>query len=119
MGKYIHSVHQLELLLFLKRYPERNWPVQDLADELYSNPQTVETALTIFVRAGFVIEVKSSPRTFRYQPKDPKLDGFVTELLVAYRDYRVRVIELIFATRRHTVQEIADAFRMTDKLEDD
>src|SRR5581483_8063314 len=110
---------QLELLLLLKRYPERAWPVRDLARELYSNPASVETEVERLVRVGLVSEENGDPvNAYRYQPKDSLQDADVMALMEAYRDYRVRVIELIFSKPTQTMQDLADAFRLTDKSED-
>jgi hypothetical protein len=117
--KHISSVHQLELLLLLKRYQDRAWTASELARELYTSPTAVEQNLRSFVHAKLAQSEPGQPTdvpSYRYMPDD--WDSQVIELVDAYRHYRVRVIDMIFSTTNDSLKDFSDAFRLKRPEED-
>jgi hypothetical protein len=106
-------VHQLELLLLLKRYQDRAWTAGELARELYTSPTAVEQNLQRFVESRLAKAEPAAPGevpAYRYMGDDS--DAQVVELVEAYKHYRVRVIDAIFSASSDTLKDFSDAFRL-------
>ena len=58
----INSVEQLEMLLLLKRHPEKEWTAQEMSRALSSNPDAVASRLVSF-EAVRLVAVKPGPGT--------------------------------------------------------
>jgi hypothetical protein len=108
IGEHIRSVWALELLLRLKREPDRRWRPDDLVRELRASTSLVADNLQRFERGGFVIV--DSAGEFRYAPASPVLADLAEVLERAYRERPVAIINLI-AAPPDPIQGLADAFR--------
>jgi hypothetical protein len=109
VGEHIHSVEQLEVLLLLRRAPEREWTASDVAVELATVPQSAADRLEDLAHRGFL--AKAAER-YRYDGSDHGRDAAVGELEDAYARRRVTVIGLIFAKPSESIRTFADAFRI-------
>lgn len=112
-------MHGLELLLLLKRYQDRAWAPSELARELYTSPSSVEQNLRSFINAKLVIQEPgqhSDVPSYRYWSDD--WDAQVIGLVDAYKNYRVRVIDMIFSAKSDTLKDFSDAFRLKRPEED-
>lgn len=113
-------MHQLEVLLLVRRYSDRRWLAREIARELYTEPQAVVDELELLRKTGFVICISAdNPLENRYQYKaeTAELDAVLTDLVEAYRQYRFRVIDTIFATPEDHVKHFSDAFKLRRKEE--
>ncbi len=108
MREHVRSVWALELLLLLKRDPERCWPAADLVRELRGSQMLVANNLAQFQRGGIVVHDDND--CYRYAPVSPVLDGLCGALEDAYRERPVAIINLI-AAPPDPVQGLADAFK--------
>jgi hypothetical protein len=115
--KHIDSVHQLELLLLLKRYEERGWQCSELARELYTNAHACEDNLERFVNDGLIRRFEDGGKTY-FQYKAGDSDAQVIELIEAYKHYRVRIIDTIFSKSSNSLKNFSDAFRFSKDKED-
>lgn len=106
--EHVRSVWALELLLLLKRDPERCWPPAELVRELRASTNLVNDNLARFERGGLVI--RDDTECFRYAPASPVLAGLSERLEAAYRERPVAIINLI-AAPPDPVQGLADAFK--------
>ena len=106
--EHVRSVWAVELLLVLKRDPERSWPAADLVRELRASAMLVSDNLQRFERSGLV--VKDDDDRWRYAPASPVLEQLTSLLEAAYRERPVSIINLI-ATPPDPVQGLADAFK--------
>ena len=106
--EHVRSVWAVELLLVLKRDPERCWPAAALVGELRASTTLVKDNLQRFERSGLVL--KDDRDCWRYAPASPVLDELAGKLEAAYRERPVSVINLI-ATSPDPVQGLADAFK--------
>ncbi len=114
LQKNIDSVHQLEVLLLLRRYSDRGWLAREIARELYTEPLAVADELKRLEKLGFLTCVSASnplEDRYRYQAATPELDTVMTDLSEAYRSYRFRVIDAIFATPEDHIKHFSDAFK--------
>jgi DNA-binding MarR family transcriptional regulator len=109
IGKHIHSVAQLEILLMLLREPERTWTSVEITKGLYLESQMVTQLLTDIVQRGFVVRTESS---FRYQPTSDADRQLIERLAQVYQERRVAVIAEIFSKPIDFIKAFADAFRL-------
>jgi hypothetical protein len=106
--EHIRSMWALELLLLLRREPERGWSAGELVRELRASGGLVEDNLRRFQTSGLVLADEAG--AWRYAPAGPALDGLCAELEAAYRARPVAVINMI-ARPADPLQSLADAFR--------
>lgn len=109
--KKIDSVETLETLLLLRNESNRSWYASEISLQLRSHPDSVAARLVHLVQGGLVHETVEEDRTcYRYYPRSPDLDGFVTELSRAYLIRRYSVINMIYANAKDPIQKLANAF---------
>lgn len=106
--EHVRTVWAVELLLLLKRDPDRRWAAADLVRELRASTPLVNDNLQRFERSG--LAVRDEGDQWRYAPAMPMLDQLADRLEAAYRERPVAVINLI-AAPPDPVQGLADAFK--------
>jgi hypothetical protein len=104
----VGSVWALELLLFVRAYPDRPWTPAELARELRSNEQLAAGALAVFEAAGLAVR---GPDGFVYAPASAELNALAGKLAQAYRERPVAVVNAIVSSRTSSLRSFADAFR--------
>jgi hypothetical protein len=114
--QFMESVEQLEVLLLLRRSPERAWSAGEVARELYSHPTSVIQRLELLLGQGLLRE--HGQGCFQYAPRSSDLDRTVGVLAELYRERRVAIITLIASKPLENVKAFADAFRIRKKRED-
>lgn len=110
--RHIDSVHQLELLLLLKRYEDRAWTASELARELYTSSIATEESLRRFVDLKLVSNETKSEQDTAYRYIAGEQDGNVSELMEAYKQYRVRIIDTIFSKSTDSLRDFSNAFKL-------
>jgi hypothetical protein len=106
--EHVRSVWAVELLLVLKRDPERRWPPDALTAELRASSSLVVDNLQRFERSG--LAMRDEAAGWRYAPASPLIAELADRLERAYRERPVSVINLI-AAPPDPVQGLADAFK--------
>ena len=96
----------VELLLVLRRDPDRCWAPAELVRELRASQSLVADNLQRFLTSGLVAPEVDC---YRYAPASPVLDELCARLESAYRERPVAVINLI--ARPDPLQSLADAFK--------
>jgi DNA-binding IclR family transcriptional regulator len=104
---YISSVWALELLLLLRRDPERAWTAAALVRELRASTSLVSDNLARLQQQGLALEGDDG---WRFHPANPRLAALVTELSALYRERPMHVMSLI--ARSDSIRSLADAFRI-------
>jgi len=107
--QHVRSVWALELLLLLRRDPQRRWAAPELVKELRASPGLVIDNLAGLARGG--LSEPDAEARHRYCPATPLLDSLCGRLEAAYRARPVAVVNMI-AQPRDPVQSLADAFRL-------
>lgn len=107
--EHIGSVWALELLLLMRRQPDRDWAAETLVAELRASSSLVGDNLARLQRAGLIIS--TDDRKYRFAPAAPALAALCDELDQAYRQRPVQVINAI-AAPPDKLQALADAFRI-------
>lgn len=105
--EHVPSVWALELLLLLRRDPDRCWSPGDLVRELRASQMLVADNLQRLERSGLVAPDEGC---FRYAPAAPVLEELCAQLEASYRERPVAVINMI-AKPSSPVQSLADAFK--------
>ena len=105
----IRSVWALELLLILKRDPERLWTREELVRELRGSDALVNDNLAIFESIGLVLPKDGR---FGYAPASPVLGDLSDRLETIYRQKPVWVINAIAGSAKDRLQQLADAFKL-------
>lgn len=108
---HFRSVWALEILLFLRRDPERLWTVDEVVRELRASTSLVARNLQVLERAGLV--VVEQPGLCRFAPASPLIAQLCDRLEEAYRERPVAIINLISAPVDQ-LRQLADAFRFKD-----
>jgi DNA-binding IclR family transcriptional regulator len=112
----IDSVEQLEVLLLLRRAPDRGWSAEEVARELYSHPSSVLHRMSSLSGRGLLRELE--PACYQYAPRSAELHEAVSAVAEVYRDRRVAVITLIASKPIENVRAFSDAFRLRRKKEE-
>lgn len=112
----IDSVEQLEVLLLLRRAPERGCTAEDVARELYSHPSSILHRMASLAGRGLLREV--DPGRYQYAPRSTELHDTVGRVAETYRERRVAVITLIASKPIENVRAFSDAFRLRRKKEE-
>jgi hypothetical protein len=112
LARYIRSVEQLEVLLLMHDQPHRAWSAADVYGVIRSSEASIATRLDAFAGEGFLAVEKGPPQTYRFAPQSTDLSSAVSETATAYKTWRIRVVEAIFAPPSDPVQSFADAFRL-------
>jgi hypothetical protein len=108
----VRSVWAVELLLILRREPDRAWTADELVRELRGSAALVADNLAGFMVSGLVQETERG--RFIYRPASPVLAELCDELEKEYRRRPVTVVQAIVARTTNHVQNLADAFRFRD-----
>jgi hypothetical protein len=110
--QHIHSLAQLEVLLTLRREPERLWTIDEVTTALYLQGQMVNDLLLDVVRRGLA---EQEGGNFRYRPANDTLAGLIDRLAQLYQERRVAVTTEIFAKPVDSFRAFAEAFRLRGK----
>ncbi len=110
IGSTFRSIWAIELLLHLKRQPDRNWPMADLVTAMRASELVVSNGLASLLAAGLVVQDEGG--FSRYAPVSPELERLIdaTEALYARKPDAVRRVIVTSAT--DGIAAFADAFRL-------
>lgn len=106
--EHMRSVWAVELLMILRRDPERCWQPEELVAELRASHNLVRDILPRFQRSGLAVE--DDVGCWRFAPAGSVLADLAGRLEAAYRERPVSIINLI-ATPPDPIQGLADAFK--------
>jgi hypothetical protein len=116
LGEHIHSVEQLEVLIWLLEHPAECWTGKAVARELRIDANSAASRLEDLVSRGLAAAGRE-PESFVYEPAHPERDRLVRSLARLYAERRVSIINLIFSKPVDRVRLFADAFRIRDEKE--
>jgi len=105
--RYIHSVAQLEALLFFHKRPDERWEVGSLSARLYAGKAEMADALASLEKDGFL---ESDTGIYAFAPR-PELRPLVDSLAKAYLRHLIPITHIIHNKPRR-IQAFSDAFRI-------
>jgi hypothetical protein len=119
LAAYIHSIEQLEVLIFLRAKADREWSAPELSRDLQSSVMSIQDRLSDLAARGFlVVREEDSLLLYRYAPATEDVRRLVDKLVSAYKERRVTVISLIYAKPESDVESFSDAFKISKKRGD-
>jgi hypothetical protein len=104
------SVWALDLLLFLKGQPDRNWPRPELVAAMRASDSVVDRALEGLEAAGLILLEEDGSARYSPSPQGAATLVDASEKLYAKRPDRVR--RMIILSRHDSLSAFADAFRL-------
>ena len=110
IARYLKSVGQLELILFLFDGREKAWSVDDLIREMRTNQSLVEQQLRDL--EGPTVQISGEPVRYQFNIGDSYLLELVRKLAEQYRSRRHAIISEIYSQPLATIQSFADAFKI-------
>jgi hypothetical protein len=110
IGTYVHSVEQLEVLRLLSENPAKWWTVPEVYRQIQSSEKSVGECLESFQSAGLLDYQPASG--YLFSPRKSAETQRIAELVKAYHERRVSVIECIYRKPADAIQDFADAFRL-------
>ncbi|MGJ5139022.1 hypothetical protein ACQR1V_13625 [Bradyrhizobium oligotrophicum] len=105
--KHIHTVAQMEALLFLHAHPQDRWAAADMAKRLYATEREIVAALTELHRDGFLHE---SDGLYQFH-SSPERAALVAEFAEAYRHQLIPITNLIHGKLR-SINAFSYAFKL-------
>ena len=109
IGKNIHSVAQLEILLILRSEPQRYWTADEISQKLYLQLQMTVQLLCEIVQRGLAIRTDNG---YLYQPANDAVRNAIDSLARIYHERPVAVIAEIFSNPKDSLRAFSDAFRL-------
>lgn len=109
IGRHIHSVAQLEILLVLRSEPQKCWTADTITQKLYLQLEMTSRLLAEIVGRGLAIRTDSG---FLYQPSDDADRSAIDHLAQVYHERRVAVTAEIFSKPKGSLRAFSDAFRL-------
>ncbi len=110
--RHIHTLEQLEILVFLIESAPRPWTDQEIASSLRTTPESARTRLSRLHGDGLIAQTSDPAPRYLYKPRTETLDREARALLTCYRERRVAVITQIFAPASERAVLFAEAFRI-------
>lgn len=112
IARHIVSVEELEVLLFLHEANDRGWTATEINERLRSQEGSIAKWLETLVAHGLVQQGGSR---YRFAPASEWLARETSALAEAYRERRIKVIELIFAKPNESILAFVRAFNLRNK----
>lgn len=110
--EYIDSFDQLEVLLLLRAFPDREWSAEAVSRELRNEPGAAAERLADMSLHGLLCASDGQNRCYQYRPRTPQLARLVDMVADEYAIRRVTIITLIFSKPSKHVLSFADAFKL-------
>ena len=104
--RHVHSVVQLEVLLFLRERPREQWDVASVAKRLYAPVGEMAIALAELCKDGFLVR---EGEAYRYAPISDH-QARVDALARAYVRQLIPITNLIHSKPRN-IRAFSDAFK--------
>jgi hypothetical protein len=104
----IRSAWTLEVLLLLRRDPQRLWKTDDLVRELRGSVALVRESLNALNALGLL--AASTTEGYYYRAEAAPLDELVSALAQLYREKPTTVLHTIFTSPNDKIQSFSDAF---------
>lgn len=107
----IDSLETLEIVSLLRRSSQTFWAPPAIADRLNIGEHVARAKLEM-LHARAVVTVGEQTIAYRYRPADERVERLIDELLTAYNERRVAVINAIYSANLERLRAFSDAFRV-------
>jgi predicted transcriptional regulator len=118
--KYIDSNETIEILLFLRSLRNEWQSVEQISQQLRSNPRSVLKRLSTMRSLGLIIEDVTTSGQYKFELQDIELEVVIQEFAEVYALKPQRIFEILYSPNRQ-IKDFADAFVIgkAKKKEDD
>lgn len=112
--EHIHSINELETLLFLFEKRPAFWRIGDVSRQLRTSEESTARVIEGLLTKGFLVEETEAggARRFAFRPAIAETSDLVRDLAEAFKIYRIRIIETIFAQPDEPLRAFVDAFKL-------
>lgn len=114
VSRHIDSIEQLEVLLLLRRDPDREWTAGEVSRELRTSAVSAGRRLAGLSEGGLLSERPEGGPAYRYHPSTGELEDAAREVAEAYAVRRIAVTNLIYSRPLDQVRTFADAFKIRE-----
>jgi predicted transcriptional regulator len=118
LSTHIRSMSELEVLLLLQRDPSRWWTAHQVNAELKSSLESASTHLEHLCLAGLLQQRKvaeSAEQEYRFHADEAHLATIAQLATALSRGWVAAIVDAIYAARRNSIRDFADAFRLGKK----
>lgn len=112
ISQHIVSVSELEVLLFLLEGKDREWTAGEINQRLRNEESSIAKWLEALVALGLAAQ---AGHRFKFAPASEDLEKKVMGVAEAYRERRIKVIELIFSKPNGNLINFVHAFELRKK----
>ncbi|WP_236515234.1 hypothetical protein [Sandaracinus amylolyticus] len=102
-------MEQLEILLLLRSWRDRDWSPDEVAKELRTATISAGHRLVDLAARGLLT---ADQNRYRFAPNGDALEVAIADLARVYRERPVTVIEIIFSKPSDVIRTFADAFKL-------
>ena len=106
----VDTIHQVEILMLLRRSPDRFWRVDAIAAELMMTDTTVASSLSGLRANGVLVAEDANPGGYRYGPRSLALHAGVESLAAAYEADPLPVLKAVLNKPPRALRSFSDAF---------
>ncbi len=117
---HFHSIEQIEVLFLLRDTALREWSAAEISRELRSSDMSIQDRLIDLAASGFIsARDADTGLVYRYAPLDDGISRLIDGLASAYKERRLRVINLIYAKPESDALSFSEAFNLSRKKGDE
>lgn len=106
----VDTIHQLEILVLLRRSPDRFWRLEEIAAALRMTSTTVASSVSGLHANGVLAADDANPVAYRYEPRTIAVHAGVESLVVAYETDPLPVVKAVLNKPPHALRTFSDAF---------
>jgi hypothetical protein len=106
----VDTIHQLEILMLLRRSPDRFWRVDEVAAELRMSLVTVVSSMSGLRTNGLLARESTDPDAYRYEPRTIALHAGVESVAAAYETDPLPVVKAVLGKPPRALRTFSDAF---------
>ena len=111
IARCIDSVESAELLVLLHRSADTFWAAEAAAHRLGIKPDIAQNKLNALADCGLLAR-GSGTIAFRYAPSDEAQTRLVDQLVAAYANQRITVLNTIYSANLDRLKAFTDAFKL-------
>ena len=106
----VDTIHQLEILMLLRRSHDRFWRVDEIAAELRITAATAASSVSGLHANGVFAAEDTNPGAYRYEPSSLGLHAGVESLAAAYETDPLPVLRAVLNKPPRALRTFSDAF---------
>lgn len=108
------SINQLEVFLLLVRSEGKAWSPLEVERALRTGTHWTQKTLNE-LKDLHLIYAGALPDTYQFENRGDEASQMALELVSCYRNYRLRVTDLIFSRREDVLRDFSEAFRLAKR----